>query len=54
MVANYQDGTVTPINLPSLTTGPPVAAGAEPDSVYITPDGGTALVADFETSTVTP
>jgi DNA-binding beta-propeller fold protein YncE len=34
--------------------GAPVAAGAEPVDVFITPDGHTALVADFQTSVVTP
>ena len=54
LVANYEDGSVTPLALPAVTAGAPVAAGPEPISVVITPNSAAALVADFETSQVTP
>jgi DNA-binding beta-propeller fold protein YncE len=54
LVSNYADGTVSPISLPSLVAGSPIAAGQEPIALVFTPSGSTALVADFQTSTVTP
>jgi YVTN family beta-propeller protein len=37
-----------------MTAGAPIPVGAEPDAVVISPDGTTALVADFGSGTVTP
>jgi hypothetical protein len=54
LVANYQDGTITPLDLPAMAPLAPVAAGPEPDAVVIGPDSTTALVADFESGAVTP
>ena len=54
LVADFGDGTVTPLTLPSLTPGPPVEVGSGPVAVVIAPDNDLALVADFQTSTVTP
>ena len=47
-------GTMTPIALPSLSPGPPVAVGAEPVAVAVPRSGSVALVADFQTSGLTP
>ena len=38
---------------PALSAGAPVPVGPEPSAVFIASDGTTALVADFETSSVT-
>ena len=64
LVANFGDGTVTPIDLTTMQSGPAVSAGTEPDAIGIAPParGGpatstvraTALVADFGTDTVIP
>jgi DNA-binding beta-propeller fold protein YncE len=54
LVADFGDGTVTPLALPSLTPGTPIDAGTGPVAVAIAPDGTTALVADFQTSSATP
>jgi len=61
VVANFGDGTVTPIDLATMQPGPAVSAGTEPDAVGIVPPIGdattgsaTALVADFGTDTVIP
>jgi YVTN family beta-propeller protein len=53
-VADLEGDTVTPVDLDTMTTGVPIAVGAEPDAVAISPDGTTALVADFGSGTVTP
>ena len=54
LVSNYQDGSLSPITLPSLTVGAPVAGGAGADRRLHHPGRAGALVADFQTSTVTP
>jgi hypothetical protein len=53
-VANYGDGTVTPINLATGRAGPPITVGKRPVAIAITPDGGTALVVDGGDNAVTP
>ncbi len=45
---------MTPISLPSLVAGTPVGVGPEPVDVFIAAGGTTALVANFQTSAVTP
>jgi DNA-binding beta-propeller fold protein YncE len=45
---------VSPIDLSTLVAGSPASAGAEPEALFITPNGTTALVADFQTSVVLP
>ena len=45
---------MTPISLPSLVAGAPVGVGPEPVDVFIASGGTTALVANFQTSAVTP
>jgi hyaluronoglucosaminidase len=42
LVANFADGTVTPIDLATMQAGPTVSAGSEPDAVGIVPAGATA------------
>jgi YVTN family beta-propeller protein len=41
-VGNYNDDTVTPINLVTNTAGTPIPVGGAPTSIAITPDGSTA------------
>ncbi len=43
-VGNYNDDTVTPINLVTDTAGTPIPVGGAPTSIAITPDGSTAYV----------
>ena len=44
---------MTPVNLASNTRGTPIVlpAGSSPEAIAITPDGGTAYVADYGSST---
>src|SRR5216683_1615892 len=53
-VGNYGSGTVTPIDLASNTAGSPIAVGAKPWGIAITPDDGTAYVANSGAETLTP
>ena len=56
-VANFDDGTVTPINLATGTPGTPISVGQYPASIAITPNGKTAYVTDGYSgggNTVTP
>ncbi|HTZ23815.1 MAG TPA: protein kinase [Streptosporangiaceae bacterium] len=53
-VANYNDNTVTPIDLATGSTGTPIQVGNSPAAIAITPDGKTAYVADLYGNTVTP
>jgi hyaluronoglucosaminidase len=53
LVANLGDGTVTPVNLGTMTAGRPIRVGAEPDSIALSPDGDSALVADLGSNSVT-
>jgi YVTN family beta-propeller protein len=47
-------GTVTPIGLTSRRAGKPIKVGANPQAIAITPDGGTAFVANYGSDSVTP
>ncbi len=51
-VANYSDGTVTPISTATNTPGSSFSAGAGPAAIAITPDGTTAYVADASDATL--
>jgi DNA-binding beta-propeller fold protein YncE len=42
------------VNLGTLTAGQPISVGSQPDAVAVTPDGKTAVVANFGDGTVTP
>jgi len=42
LVANFADGTVTPIDLATMQAGPAVSAGSEPDAVGIVPTSAAA------------
>jgi DNA-binding beta-propeller fold protein YncE len=42
------------VSLATLTTGPPIAVGRGPDALAVTPNGKTAVVANFGDGTVTP
>jgi YVTN family beta-propeller protein len=53
-VANFGDGTVTPIDLLTGMAGAPIKVGANADAVAVTPDGATAYVANWGDGTVTP
>jgi YVTN family beta-propeller protein len=53
-VANWGAGTVTPINTATNAVGAPIAVGASPAGVAITPDDKTAYVANYGSNTVTP
>jgi DNA-binding beta-propeller fold protein YncE len=55
VVANSDDGTVTPVNLRTMHADPPVRVGHQPDAVAVGgPGGHTALVANLGDGTVTP
>ncbi len=55
LVANLGDGTVTPVDLTTMTAGHPIAVGSEPDAVAVGgPSDDTALVANLGDGTVTP
>lgn len=45
---------VIPIELPSDIPGPVIRVGADPQFVDVTPDGRTAYVASYASSTITP
>jgi YVTN family beta-propeller protein len=47
-------GTVTPIGLTTHRAGKPIKVGANPQAIAITPDGGTAFVANYGSDSVTP
>jgi hyaluronoglucosaminidase len=53
-VANYKNGTVTPINTKNDTTREPIRVGAEPYAIAITPNGNRAFVSSYGSGTVTP
>jgi YVTN family beta-propeller protein len=53
-VANYDDGTVTPIDVATDTTKTPIKVGTSPVAIGITPDGKTAYVTNRNAGTVTP
>jgi serine/threonine-protein kinase len=53
-VANYGDGTVTPVNLATGRAGPPITVGKRPVAIAITPNGKMAYVANEADGTVTP
>jgi YVTN family beta-propeller protein len=53
-VANFNDKTVTPINVATNTVGTTIPVGDSPSALAITPNGQTAYVADSGTDTVTP
>ncbi|MGO8722094.1 MAG: YncE family protein, partial [Acidimicrobiales bacterium] len=44
-VANYNSGTVTPINLSNNTAGTAITVGTNPEGIAVTPNGQTAYVA---------
>ena len=47
-------GTVTPVGLTTHRAGKPIKVGANPQAIAITPDGGTAFVANYGSDSVTP
>ena len=51
-VSNYLNGTVTPINTATNTAGTPIAVGANPYGIAMTPDGTTVYVANNNGNTV--
>ena len=51
-MANYTQGTVTPIDLSTHVAGSAIAVGSNPYQIAITPDGTKAYVANFLSSTV--
>jgi YVTN family beta-propeller protein len=53
-VVNTGDGTVTPINTATHTTGSPIVVGSAPAAIAITPDGTIAYVANQRAGSVTP
>src|SRR5205823_14063818 len=53
-VANYGDGTVTPIVSPSNVAGEPIPEHANPGALAITPGGFTLLAANPGANSVTP
>ncbi|HEY5245746.1 MAG TPA: hypothetical protein VIJ60_08770, partial [Acidimicrobiales bacterium] len=62
LVANFGDGTVTPVDLATERAGTAIPVGHQPDAIGVwatggtagTPVGGVALVANFADGTVTP
>jgi hyaluronoglucosaminidase len=46
-VANYVDGTITPVGLAAGTPKTPIKVPQAPTSIAITPDGKTAYVASI-------
>jgi hyaluronoglucosaminidase len=55
LVANLGDGTVTPVDLSTMTAGRAIPVGSEPDAVAVGgPNDDTALVANLGDGTVTP
>jgi YVTN family beta-propeller protein len=53
-VVNSASASVTPVDLTTRRTGPPIPVGARPQAIAITPDGRTAYVANSGSGTVTP
>src|ERR1035437_7799542 len=53
-VTNYDDGTVTPINLATNTAGTPIPVRVDVGAIAITPNGNTAYVTNGGDNTVTP
>jgi YVTN family beta-propeller protein len=53
-VANYGDGTVTPVNLTTRKASKAIPVGPGPRAILATPGGTTVYVADSESDTVTP
>ncbi len=53
-VANFGDGTVTPVNLATGRPGAPIKVGNGPEAIAITPDGKTAYVVEPYRGTVIP
>ena len=47
MVANWTEGTVTPVTLSTMTAGTPITVGNQPAAIAITPDGTKAYVANY-------
>ena len=47
LVANWTEGTVTPVMLSTMTAGTPITVGNQPAAIAITPDGTKAYVANF-------
>ena len=47
LVANWTEGTVTPVTLSTMTAGTPVTVGNQPAAIAITPDGTKAYVANY-------
>jgi DNA-binding beta-propeller fold protein YncE len=54
LVANFGDNTVTPVSLPSLRVGRPIAVGREPVAIAVSPKGTVALVANYQDGSVSP
>jgi hyaluronoglucosaminidase len=54
LVANFGDNTVTPLALPSLRPGRPIAVGKQPVAVAVSPKGTVALVSNYADGTVSP
>ena len=50
-VANYGDGTVTPITTATNAAGHPLSVGTGPDAIAISPNGQTAYVVNGDTMT---
>jgi DNA-binding beta-propeller fold protein YncE len=48
------DGEVIPIDVTAGTAATPILVDPNPAAIAITPDGGTAYVADADTATLTP
>jgi YVTN family beta-propeller protein len=53
-VVNYASNSVTPVSLATRKAGRPIAVGADPTAIAITPDGRTAYVTNSGSDTVTP
>ena len=53
-VTNYNDDTVTPIDLATNLAGAPIPVGDQPHVIAITPDAAKAYVANYAGSSVTP
>jgi YVTN family beta-propeller protein len=53
-VTDEQAGTLTQVDLTTGVLGAPIAVGAQPVAIAITPDGSTAYVADHGSSAVVP
>jgi len=50
LVANWSEGTVTPISLPNMAAGSPITVGNQPFAIAITPDGTKAYVANYNSN----